>query len=211
MHNNLKTSNYSDVELKIIDAANKVFMQYGVEATTMQQIAQEADISRTALHYYFRNKSQLYECIIEILSSRIVPTLSSIFSTNATVIEKTEMFIDSYIDLVMEYPMIPGFILSEMQRESNWILNTLEEKMSDANVSLFQLQVEKEIAQGTINPILFIDLISNVIGLCIFPIVGRPAYIKLVFDNNTEAYLNYLIDRKKTIITIIKAWLEPVE
>ena len=211
MHNNLKTSNYSDVELKIIEAANKVFLQYGVEATTMQQIAHEADISRTALHYYFRNKSQLYECIIEILSNRIIPQLSSTLSTDTSVVEKVEMFVNNYIDLIVEYPMVPGFILSEMQKESNWILTTFEKKILDTDIARFQIQIQKEVEEKKINSITPIDLISNVMGLCIFPIVGRPLYLKFIFDNNNEAYVQYLNERKKTIINVIKAWLEPVE
>lgn len=211
MDNTLKTKDYSDVELKIIDAANKVFLQYGVETATMQQIAQEADISRTALHYYFRNKSQLYNCIIDILSSRIIPQLSSILSSEASVLEKIEMFVDNYIDLIIEYPMVPGFILSEMQKESNWILDALEKKISDTDIATFIIQIQQEIGEGKINATTPIDIISNVMGLCIFPIVGRHAYVKFVFDNDKDAYISYLNERKKTITNVIRAWLEPAE
>ena len=210
MYNNLKINDYSDVEIKIIEAANKVFLQFGVEASTMQQIAQEADISRTALHYYFRNKSQLYDCIIEILSNRIIPKLSSIILSDASVVEKVEMFIDNYIDLVMEFPMVPGFVLAEMQKNTNRVLNVIENKLMDTDIVAFQLQMKKEIEENLLNDVTLIDIISNVMGLCVFPVVGRALYLKFVFEGDKDDYMRYLNGRKKVVAEVVRRWLVPL-
>ena len=44
-------------------AATKVFTLKGLEGARMQDIADEANINKAMLHYYFRNKQQLFEII----------------------------------------------------------------------------------------------------------------------------------------------------
>ena len=41
---------------KILAAAKKVFVSKGMAGARMQDIADEAGINNTLLHYYFRNK-----------------------------------------------------------------------------------------------------------------------------------------------------------
>ena len=42
------------MEAHIIEAAKRVFVRKGFEAATMSDVATEAGIGRTALHYYYR-------------------------------------------------------------------------------------------------------------------------------------------------------------
>lgn len=44
---------------RIIDAAIKVFSQYGYNGATMRMIAKEAGISVGGVYLYFRNKEEL--------------------------------------------------------------------------------------------------------------------------------------------------------
>lgn len=45
---------------RILDAAERVFLSYGFQRTTMDDIARAAEISRPALYLHFRNKTDLY-------------------------------------------------------------------------------------------------------------------------------------------------------
>ena len=49
----------TDTRQKILDAARKMFIRKGYEATTMRAIAQEAEYTATAIYHYFRNKDAL--------------------------------------------------------------------------------------------------------------------------------------------------------
>lgn len=48
----------------IISAAQKRFGFYGVEKTSMQEIANDLGISKAALYYYFPDKESLYKTVI---------------------------------------------------------------------------------------------------------------------------------------------------
>ncbi|HEX3006675.1 MAG TPA: TetR/AcrR family transcriptional regulator [Bacteroidales bacterium] len=50
----------------IIKAAQKRFALYGLEKTTMREIAKDVGISKAALYYYFPDKEHIYKEVIEI-------------------------------------------------------------------------------------------------------------------------------------------------
>lgn len=45
---------------QIIDAAEKVFFQYGFEAASMDMVAEAAELSKATLYSYFNSKEELY-------------------------------------------------------------------------------------------------------------------------------------------------------
>jgi TetR/AcrR family transcriptional regulator len=49
---------------KIIGTAQQLFGLYGVEKTTMQEIANDLRISKASLYYYFPDKESLYNAVI---------------------------------------------------------------------------------------------------------------------------------------------------
>jgi AcrR family transcriptional regulator len=48
---------------RILDGAMKVFLAYGYQRTTMDDIARAAEMSRPALYLLFRNKADIYRAI----------------------------------------------------------------------------------------------------------------------------------------------------
>lgn len=50
---------------QILNAAQKHFGRYGLEKSTMREIASDLNISKGALYYYFSDKEQLYKAVVE--------------------------------------------------------------------------------------------------------------------------------------------------
>jgi TetR/AcrR family transcriptional regulator len=48
----------------IIDAAESVFFKRGIESASMDEVAQEAELSKGTLYLYFKSKEELYRAII---------------------------------------------------------------------------------------------------------------------------------------------------
>lgn len=55
---------------KILLAAEKVFAEKGYAGTSMGNIAEEAELPRSNLHYYFSTKDELYRDVLLGLLSR---------------------------------------------------------------------------------------------------------------------------------------------
>src|ERR1700740_1781240 len=91
-------------EDKILAAARKVFISKGMAGARMQDIADEAGINKALLHYYFKNKEQLFENIFTMLTRGFWEQISSIFESDDPLYEKIRSFCSLYIDKVIANP-----------------------------------------------------------------------------------------------------------
>ena len=201
-------NNITEIETKIIEAANNVFLNHGVDSATMGQIADEAGISRTSLNYYFRSKDHLVQKVINNLENKIVPTVSFLINDeNMPLIVKIELFVDEYLDLVTKYPMVPSFILWELTREPNWVIQFLKER--NLNFERLTIQITEEVKMGKVIPFKLEDLFVNILGLCAFPFVSKPLLMEFFFDQNEEKLAQFVASRKIEVKRILRNWLKP--
>ncbi len=88
----------------IIDAAERLFFKKGFEHTTMDQVAEEAELSKGTLYLYFKSKEDLYLAInvrgMEILQNMFRQAVKK----GKTGIEKTENIGRAYYAFSREYP-----------------------------------------------------------------------------------------------------------
>jgi AcrR family transcriptional regulator len=82
----------SKAEDKILHSAYKIFLLFGYHGTTLQQIAMEAGVNKSAVHYYFRSKERLY---IKVVKKVLDHTLDAKVNnnTNRKGFEKTTWFL----------------------------------------------------------------------------------------------------------------------
>ncbi len=77
----------NQAELKILDAAEKVFFTKGKDGASMQEIADEAGITRTSLNYYYRSKDKLFEAVFRNALSRFIPQLAELMQSTDSLTE----------------------------------------------------------------------------------------------------------------------------
>ena len=104
-------------EQRILDAAKKVFMHKGLSGARMQDIADEAGINKAMLHYYFRSKDQLFEMIFKEAASSLFPKVIAIVAEDISLFDKIRKFTREYLDIVIENPYLPLFVLNEINRQ----------------------------------------------------------------------------------------------
>lgn len=163
----------SGAEEKILASARKVFISKGMAGARMQDIADEAGINKALLHYYFKNKEQLFETIFLEVMGQLVPRIKSILLSDLTLYEKIAQFCDQYISIISQNPYLPIFILNEMHKQpSRFIMKIFGGELPD--LTKFTAQVEAEVKAGKIKPISPVHLIMNMMSLSIFPFLGKP-------------------------------------
>jgi TetR/AcrR family transcriptional regulator len=82
----------------LLNAALEVFSTYGFHGTSLDQIAERADISKTNLLYYFESKTALYDAVLSRLIDIWLAPLKAFDHTSDPIDA-----IDSYIKAKLEY------------------------------------------------------------------------------------------------------------
>jgi TetR/AcrR family transcriptional regulator len=190
-----------DTERKILEAAGKVFMKKGRLGASMQDIADEAGINRTLLHYYFRNKEKLFDTIFAKVLARVFPTMVEAFASNRPFIEKVQIFVDTYSELLKENPYLPVFVFQEISLNPDRLAVIIQQTGLDPDIAIKGLSRELEsLGMVDIDPR---HMIANLLGMVIFPYIGRALLQKVAFKDDAPAYEKFLEERKKHVPEIV--------
>jgi len=191
-----------NTEQKILDAAKDVFEQKGMTGARMQEIADKAGINKALLHYYYRTKDKLFEKVFEVAFSLFLPKVKDMMTGETPIFEKIEFFVENYINLLNKHPYIPGFIISELNRNPQMLVNIFEKNIGLQKTDIIQKldqQIQREVESGILKPISAQNLMTNVVSLCIFPIVAKPVLKGILFNNNEKEYKTFLKQRKEFV------------
>lgn len=192
-----------DAEQKIKEAARKIFQEKGFAATKTRDIAEASGINLALLNYYFRSKQKLYNIIMQETIQGFFGNLIEILNDEKTTIrKKLELFVEKEIDILLQNPDIPLFIINEAranQEEFSKILN-LKEKVGK---SKFIEQFQKEIKSGKMPKINPIHLVFNLSSLVVFPFIANPMF-QATINYSKKEFLQLIEERKK----LIPLWMD---
>ncbi len=88
----------------IVNAAERVFFEKGHENATMDDVANEAELSKGTLYLYFKNKEDLY-LAIHLRGNKILHSLfKKAVKNKKTGIEKTRSIGKTYVEFFIKYP-----------------------------------------------------------------------------------------------------------
>ena len=88
----------------IVDAAEKVIFAKGLDQATMEEIAEEAELSKGTLYLYFKNKNELYMAITQRGSDMLNSRFAKIFNSDHTGLELIRLMGETYLDFVKNNP-----------------------------------------------------------------------------------------------------------
>ncbi|WP_295673883.1 TetR/AcrR family transcriptional regulator [uncultured Mucilaginibacter sp.] len=187
----------TSTEEKIKEAARIVFTGKGYAATKVRDIAAQANINQALVNYYFRSKEKLFDLIMaetmKILFDKIKPV---IYDESTTLNEKISGIVDNYLELLLENPELPLFVVSEMRSGSD----RLPKMTGNGKLFLeshFAKQIRQLQAEGKLNfhPV---NIMMNMLGLIVFPFIGRPLMLKTGIVKEEE-FRKIIEERKKLI------------
>jgi TetR/AcrR family transcriptional regulator len=195
-------------EEKILAAAKTVFHRKGFEGTRMQEIADEAEINKALLHYYFRSKEKLFQAVFEAAFSGLMENTKQIFFSKKPLKEKISAFLVDYINTISENSYIPWFILNGMYERPEQLKTILEKNKINPLMLMEHLkeQIHKEY-NADINPF---HIWLNILSMSVFPVVAKP-FLMEVFKLNEEAYNQILKERKSVVPQFVNSALKAYE
>ncbi|MFZ1560186.1 MAG: TetR/AcrR family transcriptional regulator [Saprospiraceae bacterium] len=183
-------------------AATKVFTLKGLEGARMQDIADEANINKAMLHYYFRNKKQLFEIIFEEKLHKIFGAMELLIFSKDAFENRIRAFVEKQISIVLEFPVMPIFVMLEVRKNPELLEGKFKNIPLDVIRDNFRKVIDGEVMSGNIRRISLEELLMNVMSLCIYPIIAEPI-LKYVLDLNQESYFELIEARKKSVSDLI--------
>jgi AcrR family transcriptional regulator len=194
----------------ILDAAMKVFTQRGFDGTRTEDIAKEAGINRTLLHYYFRDKQTMFNLIFETRFKEFFGGVFSIFSSDKSMRDKIRLLIEHEITMFVAHPDLARFIISEVANHPERLIEHGQKLGINPRVFLesFEQQVKQEVKAGIIKMIEGRQLLMNIMSLCIYPFVAQPI-IRTMMQLDRESFNQMMEARKKEVYEFIMNALKP--
>lgn len=194
-------------EVKIKEAARKLFTEKGFEATKTREIAEAAGINLALLNYYFRSKQKLYEIIMDENMASFKKGIADLFgNTELEVFEKVEKLANFYIDEFIANRDLPLFIITTIYNKNSSTLIDSDDNIS-ASRKVFVNQIKDLVAKRKIKPIHPAHIISNLIGLVLFPFLISPM-LKVRAQINDKEFVALMNERKTLIPIWVKSMLE---
>ncbi|MGL6159557.1 TetR/AcrR family transcriptional regulator [Microbulbifer sp.] len=164
----------------LIDAALACYAREGVGATSLKAIASEAGVTPALLHYYFGNREQLRQAVIE---DRIMPLMyrvqEKLVSASGDVAALINAFISAMDEVVAENPWWPPLWVREVLCEGGALRGLMIDRLKEV-ARLFTARFAAAQGEGELNADLDPRLLLvSLIGLTLFPVAGAPIWRQL--------------------------------
>lgn len=196
--------NITGTEAKILTAAVEVFCRRGFDGARMQEIADQAGISKASLHYYFRSKEGLFKRAVQVLFSQLINNVISNLSPKSSIEEMIRQLVNSYYEVFLQYRRQAMFFFSEMIKYEE-LLDEIVSALPRHEILLNVVgRFEQERRKGTIVDITPQNLLVNIIAMCMYPIIAAPL-IRRMFNMTEEDMKEYIEQRKKHVADFVLA------
>lgn len=170
-------------EAVILAAAERAFSRSGFKGTTMAQIAEEAQLPKANLHYYFGNKENLYLHVLDRILHDWLSPLDAI-TPEADPKQALASYIQQKMRLTYERPEASRLFANELLQGANAIGGLLKTELK-ALVQAKAAVVDGWIAAGKVAPLdsthLFFSIWSLTQGYADFDI-----QIRAVLGHNSQ-------------------------
>ncbi len=204
------TKKDTNTEQQIKDAARRVFHREGLEGARMQAIADEANINKAMLHYYYRSKEKLFnEVFEEDYINQLAPIIQITRDPSIHVEDMIRLFVQKYLDVMTANPQLPLFLMSEIARNPDRLLaitrkyaplsESDDSDHDDMRAMTMIRQIEEGQKEGLYNPVNPEHFSVSLIGMCVYPIIARNTLMQ-AFRMNEEKYQTFVEERKEEVV-----------
>lgn len=207
--NSMDTKHGSATRLKLMETARELFIAKGVDRVGVREIASKAGVNLSLMNYYFQSKENLLEEIFEQSIKDNGQKIRQILNADLPLCEKIKLYINTYIDVLTEDPLLVPFVLSIIHRNAEQAPR-LKSVHSLYNTEAFSKQLKHEAELGHIRNIDPEQFFISMISLILFPFAIKPL-ISYRMSLTKEQMATFLEDRREHIYDMLMASLKPVK
>ena len=156
-----------------------LFAEKGFAATRLEDVAENVGIRRASIVYYFKDKRELYDAVLEDVFRELFDRIEAALSSPATILVRIEDCVNAWVDFVGQRPSFARILLREVADASPDLPPTLL-RHTQPFVSLVKREVYSRpegpgpLKDTGIDPI---HVASTVAGATVFFVAAMPALL----------------------------------
>lgn len=181
----------------IFNAAAEIFEEKGFSGARMQEIAERAGINKALLHYYFRNKEELFRAVFEVLLKKAFSKTLEILNEETPFMEKVGRFLDEHTEFIIKNPRLPLFLLNEVTQNPALVMSLRETiRFGELRKKLWERH-EDELTGYGIKKSNLPQLIITIVSFSVFPAAGRKMISILMPEMEKKRGFNKFMRERK--------------
>jgi hypothetical protein len=141
--------------------------------------------------------------------------MGTLTSPELTIEEKVKRVVAIELDTLSPFPILPGYILSELHHHPERVVQFMEglagarvAEAVPAAVAVLEGQLTAAAREGRIRPISAAEFVVNLLSLCIFPFAARPM-LGVALGLKGEAFQAFIAERRTQLPVFILNALRP--
>ncbi|MBC7989111.1 MAG: TetR/AcrR family transcriptional regulator [Luteimonas sp.] len=179
----------TDLRGRLLDAAITCFVRKGIDGTSLRDIATEANVTPALLHYYFGDKMQLQQAVID---ERVMPVFAALREPLMRIGDDTAALVAGFVTgigrIVAEHPWLPPLWVREVLCEGGALRDVLFNQIGPQLPQMMASRFAEAQRRGEINQDLDPRLLMvSLIGLTLFPAAGAPIWRRLFAADDLDA------------------------
>ncbi|GAB1469047.1 hypothetical protein MASR2M64_18220 [Candidatus Cloacimonadota bacterium] len=191
-----------NAEDRLLAAAIEVFCNRGYAAARTQEIADQAGISKASLHYYYRSKELLFRKAVQQVFSQIIKYVTSNINEESSIERFVQKLVDDIYEMFLLNRKQAIFVFTEMIKHEELLDEIVNGIDRTALLEGVMRKFQTERAAGKIKDIEPVDLLVNIISMCVYPIMAEPL-LKRVLSLSDNEYKALLLRRKQMTIDFV--------
>ncbi len=104
LESEILSPNQDAVRTAILDAARELFAKYGYKKTTMEDIALVLRKGKSSLYYYFKNKEEIFQAVIQFESDLLDDKLQAVVKSQVKPRQKMQDYVVVRMETIRELP-----------------------------------------------------------------------------------------------------------
>ncbi len=167
-----------DQRERLLDAALACFVERGIAATSLRDIASRAQVTPALLHYHHGDKARLVEALVE---ARLLPALQQVQVRVAAAGDDVRALVlavvDGLFEAIRQRPWWPQLWVREVLCEGGGLRHLLTDQLVPPVARIVVARFRAAQQRGELNPGLDPRLLmTSLIGLTLFPAAGAPIW-----------------------------------
>ena len=200
---NGRYSRADDKHRKIIDAAVKVFAEYGFHNSKISQIAKEAGVADGTIYLYFKNKDDILITLFEEKLGEIIERITRDIANEQDPVAKLRLFINYHLSMMESYQDLAEVLTVELRQSHKFMKEYIPEKFAE-----YLKVISAIIREGKDKGVFAEDLKPGIVKRALFGALDEIALEWLLAPKKkynmktsaaqiSEIFLNGIINKKK--------------